>query len=116
VLVSNHSSHLDTPAILRALPAGWRRLTVVAAAADHFYQRRSVASGVSLLFNTVPVSRTGGGADALEHIQELVADGWNLLIDETPAQLMARVSAFYATAADDPPAAGPPGAWPRRAG
>jgi|tagenome__1003787_1003787.scaffolds.fasta_scaffold20959511_6 1-acyl-sn-glycerol-3-phosphate acyltransferase len=80
VLVSNHSSHLDTPAILRALPAAWRRRTVVAAAADHFYRRRSVASGVSLLFNTVPVSRTGGGADALEHVQELVADGWNLLI------------------------------------
>lgn len=188
VLVANHSSHLDTPSILRALPAAWRRRTVVAAAADHFYQHRSVASGVSLLFNTVPVSRAGGGADALEHIQELVADGWNLLIyaegtrsrdgsvgpmhsgaalvaqrhqipivpvlvtgthaamppsaswphrikgrllshrhqvavafgapvapraDETPAQLMARVSAFYATEADDPPAAGPPGA-PRR--
>ena len=29
--------------------------------------------------------------------------------DETPAQLMARVSAAYATDADDPPAAGPPG-------
>lgn len=191
VLVANHSSHLDTPAILRALPAAWRRRTVVAAAADHFYQRRSVASGVSLLFNTVPVSRAGGGTDALEHIQELVADGWNLLIyaegtrsrdgsvgrmhsgaalvaqrhqipivpvrvtgthaamppsaswphrikgrllsrrhqvevafgapvapraDETPAQLMARVSAFYATDADDPPAAGAPGACTRRGG
>jgi len=80
VLVANHSSHLDTPAILRALPAAWRRRTVVAAAADHFYRHRFVASGVSLLFNTVPVSRAGGGADALEHIQELVADGWNLLI------------------------------------
>jgi 1-acyl-sn-glycerol-3-phosphate acyltransferase len=191
VLVSNHSSHLDTPAILRALPAAWRRRTVVAAAADHFYQRRSVASGVSLLFNTVPVSRAGGGADGLEHIQELVADGWNLLIyaegtrsrdgsvgrmhsgaalvaqrhqisivpvrvtgtraamppsaswphrikgrllshrhqvevafgapvapraGETPAQLMARVSAFYATGADDPRAGGPSGACTRRGG
>jgi 1-acyl-sn-glycerol-3-phosphate acyltransferase len=189
VLVSNHSSHLDTPAILRALPAAWRRRTVVAAAADHFYQRRFVAAGVSLLFNTVPVSRDGGGADALEHIQELVADGWNLLIypegtrsrdgslgrmhsgaalvaqrhqipivpvrvtgtraamppsasrphrirgrllshrhqvevtfgapvapraGETPAQLMARVGAFYATGADDPPAASQPGAGTRR--
>lgn len=188
VLVSNHSSHLDTPAILRALPAAWRRRTIVAAAADHFYQRRSVASGVSLLFNTVPVSRAGGGANALEHIQELVADGWNLLIyaegtrsrdgsvgrmhsgaalvaqrhqipivpvrvtgtraampptaswphrirgrllsrrhqvevafgapvapraGETPAQLMARVSAFYDGDLGDPPAAGPPGAGPR---
>jgi 1-acyl-sn-glycerol-3-phosphate acyltransferase len=191
VLVSNHSSHLDTPAILRALPAAWRRRTVVGAAADHFYRHRSVASGVSLLFNTVPVSRDGGGAAALEHIHELVADGWNLLIyaegtrsrdgsvghmhsgaalvaqrhqipiipvrvtgthaamppsaswphrlkgrllsrrhevevafgapvapraDETPAQLMARVSAYFAAEADDAPAAGPAGASTRRGG
>ena len=80
VLVANHASHLDTPTILRAMPRSWRRRTIVAAAADHFYQRRSTASGVSLLLNTVPVSRSGGGADALEHISELVGDGWNLLI------------------------------------
>jgi 1-acyl-sn-glycerol-3-phosphate acyltransferase len=35
---------------------------------------------VSLLLNTVPVARSGGGADALEHVAELVGDGWNLLI------------------------------------
>ena len=72
MLVANHASHLDTPAILRAMPAAWRDRTVVAAAADHFYVRRSVAGSVSLLLNTVPVSRGGGGADALEHVQELV--------------------------------------------
>jgi 1-acyl-sn-glycerol-3-phosphate acyltransferase len=80
VLVANHASHLDTPTILRAMPRAWRRRTIVAAAADHFYQRRSTASGVSLLLNTVPVARSGGGADALEHVSELVGDGWNLLI------------------------------------
>jgi 1-acyl-sn-glycerol-3-phosphate acyltransferase len=80
VLVANHASHLDTPTILRAMPRTWRRRTIVAAAADHFYQRRSTASGVSLLLNTVPVARSGGGADALEHVAELVGDGWNLLI------------------------------------
>jgi 1-acyl-sn-glycerol-3-phosphate acyltransferase len=80
VLVANHASHLDTPTILRAMPRSWRRHTIVAAAADHFYQRRSTASGVSLLLNTVPVARSGGGADALEHVAELVGDGWNLLI------------------------------------
>ena len=80
VLVANHASHLDTPTILRAMPRSWRRQTIVAAAADHFYQRRSTASGVSLLLNTVPVARSGGGADALEHVAELVGDGWNLLI------------------------------------
>jgi 1-acyl-sn-glycerol-3-phosphate acyltransferase len=80
VLVANHASHIDTPTILRAMPRSWRRHTIVAAAADHFYQRRSTASGVSLLLNTVPVARSGGGADALDHVSELVGDGWNLLI------------------------------------
>jgi 1-acyl-sn-glycerol-3-phosphate acyltransferase len=80
VLVANHASHLDTPTILRAMPRSWRRRTIVAAAADHFYQRKSTARGVSLLLNTVPVSRSGGGADALDHISELVGEGWNLLI------------------------------------
>ena len=40
VFVANHSSHMDTPAILRALPHRWRRRTAVAAAADYFYAKR----------------------------------------------------------------------------
>src|SRR4051812_14083070 len=40
VFVATHSSHMDTPATLRALPPAWRRRTVVAAAADYFYRRR----------------------------------------------------------------------------
>src|SRR3954453_18635741 len=36
IFVANHSSHLDTPTILRAIPPEWRRRTAVAAAADYF--------------------------------------------------------------------------------
>ena len=43
VFVANHSSHLDTPAILRALPWKWRHRTAVAAAADYFYRDRRIA-------------------------------------------------------------------------
>ena len=62
VFVANHSSHMDTPAILRALPHAWRRRTVVAAAADYFYSKRRLAYPVSLFFSTVPMARDGRGS------------------------------------------------------
>ena len=81
LFVANHSSHMDTPAILRALPWKWRHRTAVAAAADYFYRDRRVASLVSLLFNTVPVQRHGGGGDGeLAHVDQLLDDRWNLLL------------------------------------
>ena len=82
VFVANHSSHLDTPAILRALPRRWRRRTAVAAAADYFYSNRLVASAVALVFNTVPVERRGGGLakGAKDHLDRLLRQRWNLLL------------------------------------
>lgn len=80
LFVANHCSHLDTPLILCALPARWRRRTAVAAAADYFYGDRRVAALVSLAFNTVPVHRRGGGTENLEHIEALLADRWSLLL------------------------------------
>src|SRR5688500_1029761 len=36
IFAANHTSHLDSPVLLRALPAVWRRQVAVAAAADYF--------------------------------------------------------------------------------
>jgi 1-acyl-sn-glycerol-3-phosphate acyltransferase len=82
VFVANHSSHIDTPTILRALPRPWRQRTAVAAAADYFYRKRWVAALVSLLFSTVPISRKGGGMDkgAADHLHRLLRSRWNLLL------------------------------------
>jgi 1-acyl-sn-glycerol-3-phosphate acyltransferase len=82
IMVANHGSHLDTPVILRALPRKWRQRTAVAAAADYFYKSRLVGTAVSLLFNTVPVSRGGGGlvTGAADHIHKLIEQRWNLLL------------------------------------
>jgi 1-acyl-sn-glycerol-3-phosphate acyltransferase len=82
IFVANHSSHMDTPAIMRAMPARWRRRTAVAAAADYFYRKRRVANAVSLLFNTVPMQRQGGGlgADSTAHLGDLLTDRWSLLV------------------------------------
>jgi 1-acyl-sn-glycerol-3-phosphate acyltransferase len=82
VFVANHSSHMDTPTVLRALPRAWRRRTAVAAAADYFYAKRRVASTVSLFFGTVPIARDGRGleASATAHLERLFAEGWSLVM------------------------------------
>jgi 1-acyl-sn-glycerol-3-phosphate acyltransferase len=82
VFVANHSSHYDTPAILRALPARWRRRTAVAAAADYFYAKRRLGWTVSLFFGTVPVARDGRGLDhdSTAHIKALFEQGWSLVM------------------------------------
>jgi 1-acyl-sn-glycerol-3-phosphate acyltransferase len=82
ILVANHASHLDTPVILSALPRNLRKRTAVAAAADYFYRNRVVASLVSLIFNTVPIERKGGGGMAKNgsDLDKLLDQGWNLLL------------------------------------
>jgi 1-acyl-sn-glycerol-3-phosphate acyltransferase len=81
VFVANHSSHLDTPTILRALPRKWRQRTAVAAAADYFYKKRAVASAVALIFNTVPIARRGGaGGGSTEQVDHLIDQRWNVLL------------------------------------
>jgi 1-acyl-sn-glycerol-3-phosphate acyltransferase len=80
IFVANHSSHLDTPVVLRAIPRKWRNRTAVAAAADYFYKKRWKANGVALMFNTVPLGREGGGTEALAHVEKLMSQGWNLMM------------------------------------
>lgn len=78
IFVANHCSHLDTPLLLRSLPARWRHRTVVAAAADYFYSKQVLAGLVSLAFGTVPVRR--GGIAGTEQMASLIAEGWSLVI------------------------------------
>lgn len=82
VFVANHSSHMDTPTVLRALPRAWRRRTAVAAATDYFYTKRRVASTVSLFFGTVPIARDGRGLEpsATAHLKRLFGEGWSLVM------------------------------------
>ncbi len=83
VFVANHNSHMDTPAILRALPGRWRRRVAVAAAADYFYAKRRHALSASLVFGTVPLDRNSGagvGPGQTAHLDRLIGDGGSLLI------------------------------------
>ena len=78
VIVANHSSHLDAPAILAALPHRMRHRTAIAAADDYFYRQRVLGFAVSLGIGTFPFPRRG--IVGLERAAELLDAGWNVLI------------------------------------
>lgn len=80
LLVANHGSHLDTPLLLRAVPAARRRRLMVAAAADYFYRRCELGALVSLLLGAFPLVRQGPARASLEYCGELVDDGWSVLV------------------------------------
>jgi long-chain acyl-CoA synthetase len=80
LLIANHTSHVDTPSILRALPWRVRHRVAVAAAADYFYRTRALGAAMSLLLNTFPFSRVGAVRSSLEYCGELVDGGWSILI------------------------------------
>jgi 1-acyl-sn-glycerol-3-phosphate acyltransferase len=79
IFVANHSSHMDTPCVLLALPRRLRRRTLVLAAADHFYRNRVVGGMVTLAFGAVPLERQRPSLDTLRNVERLLHDGWNLL-------------------------------------
>jgi long-chain acyl-CoA synthetase len=95
VFASNHQSHMDTPAILWALPARWRYRVSVAMAKEffkaHFFPdqhttRQRVTNGLnyylsSLFFTAFPLpQREAGARQTLRYIGELITDGWSVLI------------------------------------
>ncbi len=80
IFVANHTSNLDTPLILSALPAKVRRRTVVAAAMDSFFMDRRTAFKTVLVFNAIPIDRQRVNRRSAQQALELVEDRWNLLI------------------------------------
>lgn len=82
IFAANHSSHVDTPVLQRALPGRFRRRTAFAAASDYFYRRRLKAAMISLLFCTVPLDRrdTKAAATTIDRLRRIVADGWSLVV------------------------------------
>jgi long-chain acyl-CoA synthetase len=95
IFAANHQSHIDTPAILWALPARWRYRVAVAMAKEffkaHFFPRdypfsARLTNGLnyylaSLFFNAFPLpQREAGARETLRYIGDLASDGWSVLI------------------------------------
>jgi 1-acyl-sn-glycerol-3-phosphate acyltransferase len=80
IFAANHTSHADTPLLLHALGDRVRERTVVAAAADYFYERPWLGRIVSLYLNTFPFARSGGAGGVLHAAGQLLRSGWHLLL------------------------------------
>jgi 1-acyl-sn-glycerol-3-phosphate acyltransferase len=80
IFAANHASHADTPLLLSCLPLRFRHRTVVAAAADYFFDRRWKADAWSFLLAAIPIERTKVNRSSADLAAALVADDWNLVI------------------------------------
>jgi len=80
IFTANHTSHLDTPIALAALPGSIRRRTVVAAAADTFFMKTRTAIITVLSVNAIPIERHKVNRRSAEQAIELLNKGWHLLI------------------------------------
>lgn len=80
VFAANHASHLDTPLLLSVLPEPWRHRTVVAGAADYFFDTRIKAAAFALSINAIPIERLRVSRTSANRAADLLDDGWSLLI------------------------------------
>jgi 1-acyl-sn-glycerol-3-phosphate acyltransferase len=80
IFAANHSSHLDTSVVIASLPERIRHETVVAAAADYFFDRRWKAALWSLALGTIPMERTKLNRRSADLAAELIENGWSLVI------------------------------------
>lgn len=79
LFVANHTSHLDTPVLLRALPAHQRRRVAVAAARDYFFNHALVGALVGLGVGAFPIARSADARPVIEHCARLRERGWSML-------------------------------------
>jgi len=80
LICGNHTSHLDAPSILAALPGRVRSRTTVAAAADYFFDGGPLGPLTALAFATFPFGRSERVRESLDRVADFLADGWNVVL------------------------------------
>ena len=80
IFVANHASHVDTGLLLSVLPRRFRHKTVVAGAADYFFDRRWKAHVFALGLGAIPIERHKVNRRSADATAGLLDDGWNLVI------------------------------------
>ncbi len=80
VLVANHTSHLDTLAMMSALPRNARHCAHPLAAHDTFYTSHARAILAAKLINALPVRRSRADSHALDTLRSRLVEDREVLI------------------------------------
>lgn len=80
IVAPNHTSHLDTGLVKRALGKDVAEQTVAVAAADYWFDTKYKRAVMNNFTTLVPIERTGSLRQSLRHVTQILGDGYNALI------------------------------------
>ena len=79
IVAPNHTSHIDTGLVKKALGAAAEQ-TVAVAAADYWFDTKYKRAYMNNFTTLVPIERTGSLRQSLRHVTEILNEGYNALI------------------------------------
>ncbi len=80
IVAPNHTSHLDTGLVKRALGKDAAEQTVAVAAADYWFDTKYKRAYMNNFTTLVPIERTGSLRQSLRHVTQILHEGYNALI------------------------------------
>ncbi len=95
IVAPNHSSHLDTGLVKKALGKDVAEQTVAVAAADYWFDTKYKRAYMNNFTTLVPIERTGSLRQSLRHVTRILEEGYNALIfPEGGRQLSGEIAEF----------------------
>ena len=80
IVAPNHTSHIDTGLVKKALGKDMAEQTVAVAAADYWFDTKYKRAYMNNFTTLVPIERTGSLRQSLRHVTQILNDGYNALI------------------------------------
>jgi len=80
IVAPNHTSHLDTGLVKKALGKEVAEQTVAVAAADYWFDTKYKRAYMNNFTTLVPIERTGSLRQSLRHVTQILNEGYNALI------------------------------------
>ncbi len=80
IVAPNHTSHIDTGLVKKALGKEVAEQTVAVAAADYWFDTKYKRAYMNNFTTLVPIERTGSLRQSLRHVTQILNDGYNALI------------------------------------